>query len=64
MGCPSKWTHGPQPAVSWWFNFGPYPSGALAPLLALLGTPREVMRMETEPVLTARKLQETSVSVL
>ena len=22
---PSKWKHGPKPAVSWWINFGPYP---------------------------------------
>ena len=22
---PSKWKHGPKPAVPWWLNFDPYP---------------------------------------
>ena len=25
---PYKWQHGLKPAVSWWFNFDPYPNNA------------------------------------
>ena len=34
---PGKWTHGPKPAVPWWFNFDP---GRFLPSNMLLGRPR------------------------